>query len=103
MSEKRECSRIDGEKKTALIKKDSAKEVKGFLKDVSIEYIDYKKAYDMVPHSWILEMMNVTGIAKNMGLLIRNSMGSWRTELNSEHDSAEYLIWKFLKAPVVHE
>jgi len=29
-------------------------------------WIDYKKAYDMVTHSWILESMTLVGIAKNI-------------------------------------
>ena len=38
----------------------------------------------MVPHSWILEMMEVTGVAKNVGSLIRRSMSNWCTVLNSD-------------------
>ena len=50
-------------------------------------YIDYGKAYDMVSHSWILEMMKVMGIAKNVGSLIRRSMSNWCTVLNSDRKS----------------
>ena len=28
-----------------------------------MEWIDYKKAYDFVPHSWITECMELFGIA----------------------------------------
>ena len=73
-----------GTKDQLMIDKVVLKEVKRFQKNVAIAYIDYKKAYDMVPHSWILEMMDVTGIAKNVGSFIRNSMGSWCTVLNSD-------------------
>ena len=51
---------------------------------MAMAYIDYRKAYDMVPHSWILEMMEVTGIAKNVGSLIRRSMSNWCTVLNRD-------------------
>ena len=27
-------------------------------------WIDYKKAYDMVPHSWIIETLQLTGVAQ---------------------------------------
>ena len=67
-----------------LIDKVVLKEVKRFRKNVAMAYIDYRKAYDMVPHSWILEMMEVTGIAKNVGSLIRRSMSNWCTVLNSD-------------------
>ena len=31
------------------------KEVKSRNKNLAMTWIDYKKAYDMVPHSWIIE------------------------------------------------
>ena len=60
------------------------KEVKIFRKNVAMAYIDYRKAYDMVPHSWIFEMMEVTGVTKNVGSLSRRSMNNWCTVLNSD-------------------
>ena len=49
--------------------------------NLAICWIDYQKAYDLLPHSWILETMETTGMAKNVIELIRNSMRSWNTEL----------------------
>ena len=47
-------------------------------------WIDFKKAYDMVPHSWILESMKMLGIAPNITALIEKSMPSWKTNLYSD-------------------
>ena len=44
-------------------------------------WVDYKKAYDMLPHSWIIECMNMFGIAENLTGVIQTSMKQWRTEL----------------------
>ena len=44
-------------------------------------WVDYKKAYDMLPHSWIIECMNMFGITENLTGVIQNSMKQWRTEL----------------------
>ena len=33
------------------------REVKRRRKNLAITWIDYKKAYDMIPHSWILECL----------------------------------------------
>ena len=33
-----------------------------------MEWIDYKKAYDFVPHSWITECMELFGIADKVKL-----------------------------------
>ena len=42
------------------------KEVKSRNKNLEMAWIDYKKAYYMVPHSWIIECLNLFGIADNI-------------------------------------
>ena len=37
----------------------------------------------MVPHSWVVECLEMFGIAKNVREFLKNSMQSWRTELTS--------------------
>ena len=44
-------------------------------------WIDYRKDYDMVPHSWIERRLDIFGIAENIKK--SESMKSWRTELTS--------------------
>ena len=53
------------------------------LTNLGMAWIDYKKAYDMIPHSWIKKCMEMFGIADNIQRVIRNSMDSWRTNLTS--------------------
>ena len=43
--------------------------------------IDYKKAYDIVPHSWIKEVLDLFGVAENIKTLLVNSMEKWRVLL----------------------
>ena len=38
------------------------KEVKCRNKNLAMAWIDYKKAYDMVPHSWIIECSDLFGV-----------------------------------------
>ena len=55
-------------------------------------WIDYKKAYDMVPHSWIIEYLDLFGVAENIKSLLVNSMEKWKVMLcsgNSELGEAE--------------
>ena len=59
------------------------KEVKQRKKDVAMAWVDYKKAYDMVPHSWLEECLEIFGIADNMKKLLSNSMKTRQTELTS--------------------
>ena len=42
------------------------KEVKSKIKNLAMGWIDYKKAYDMVPHSWIIECLDLFGGAENI-------------------------------------
>ena len=43
----------------------------------------YKKAYDMVPHSWIVECLDLFGVAENIKSLLVNSMEKWKVMLYS--------------------
>ena len=42
--------------------------------NLAVHWIDYQEAYDMLPHSWLLKTIEITGISKNVIKLIRNSM-----------------------------
>ena len=53
---------------------------------------DYKKAYDMVPHSWIIEYLDLFGVAENMKSFLQNSQEKWKVMLcsgNSELGEVE--------------
>ena len=47
-------------------------------------WIDYRKAYDMVPHTWISEVFSILGISNNISKFTVESMKRWRTILESE-------------------
>ena len=49
--------------------------------NLSIAWIDYRKAYDMVPHSWIIECLKMIGAAENLTELLVRSMSNWKTIL----------------------
>ena len=46
-------------------------------------WIDHKKAYDMVLHSWIIECLDLFGVAENIKSLLVNSMEKWKVMLYS--------------------
>ena len=48
---------------------------------LAMAWVDYRKAYDMVPHDWILRCLRLFGIAKNVQHLLMTSMGQYRVEL----------------------
>ena len=52
-----------------------------------MEWIDYKKVYDMLPHRWLIEAMKMVGIADNIVNLFENNKETWRTELIACNES----------------
>ena len=68
------------------------KEVKSRNKNLAMAWIDYQKAYDTVPHSWIIESLDLFGVAENINSLLVNSMEKWKVMLclvNSELGEVE--------------
>ena len=55
--------------------------------NLGMAWIDYKKAYDMVPHSWILESLELVQVSDNILELVERSMANWQTELTSCRES----------------
>ena len=52
----------------------STTEVKSTTKHLVMAWIDYKKAYDMVPHLWIKECLDLFGVAENINSLLVNKI-----------------------------
>ena len=46
-------------------------------------WIDYKKAYDMVPQSWIINCLKMYKISHVIKNLIEKTMKTWRVELTA--------------------
>nr|XP_018896013.1 PREDICTED: uncharacterized protein LOC109029817 [Bemisia tabaci] len=44
-------------------------------------YIDYQKAFDSIPHSWLLEVLEIYGINPKFIQFLAQTMRSWKTEL----------------------
>ena len=61
------------------------KEAKSRNKNLAMAWIDYKKAYDMVPHLWIIECLDLFGVAENIKSLLVNSMQRWKVMLCPGH------------------
>ena len=57
-----------GSRGTKVVGKAILKNCRRRLTNLSMAWIDYKKAYDVVPHSWILKCLEMVGAAKNHDL-----------------------------------
>ena len=60
-------------------------EVKSKKRNLSTTWIDYKKAFDSVPHSWIEKSLEIHKICPTTINFIRKSMNNWKTTLNLYH------------------
>eukprot|EP00795_Rhopilema_esculentum_P016163 gene16163-biopygen5458 len=72
-----------GTKDQLLIDKTILRDCKKKHKNLAMAWVDYKKAYDMVPHSWILESMKLINISESVIKFIQGSMSKWKTELTA--------------------
>nr|XP_027229447.1 uncharacterized protein LOC113821177 [Penaeus vannamei] len=72
-----------GTKDQLLIDKMILKNCKKRLTSLAVAWIDYRKAYDAVPHSWIEKCSDMFGIAVNVKSFISESVKKWNTELNA--------------------
>ena len=74
-----------GTKDQLLIDKAILKNCRRRHTNLSMSWVDYRKAYDLVPHSWILKCLKLMGVSENINVLVANSMKNWRTVLTSNN------------------
>ena len=82
--EQKGCRRqTRGTKDHLLVDKMIMRNCKKRKTNLSMAWIDYKKAFDMVPHSWIIECLKIYGAANNLVTLLSNTMKHWKTTLTA--------------------
>ena len=87
-SEQKGCRRrTRGTKDQLLIDKTILRDCKKRNKNLATAWIDYKKAYDMIPHSWIIECLRLVNVSESIVNFLQNSMAYWKTELTASGQS----------------
>ena len=82
--EQKGCKRGScGTKDQLLIDKTVLKDCR---KRHTMAWIDYRKTYDLVPHSWVNECMEMFGIAENLRTFLQKSMQQWRLLLTANRE-----------------
>ena len=59
---------------------------KVILSDAKRNKKHYKKAFDSVPHSWIVESLKIHGINRNLVRFIESTSKMWKTNLSLNHE-----------------
>ena len=76
---KRDCY---GVKDQLLINKTVTENAKRKGKNLFMAWIDYKKAFDSVPHSWIKETLKIYKVCPKIIQLMQVLMPKWKTTIN---------------------
>ena len=73
--------RSRGTKDQLLIDKMILRNAKRRKTNLHVAWIDYKKASDSLPHSWIAKSLQMLGISDNIRQFLKVAMNSWNTLL----------------------
>ena len=56
-------------------------------RNLSSAWIDYKKAFDSVPHEWILRSLELFKVSPRVVGFLKHNMKNWKTQLTLTHES----------------
>ena len=70
-----------GTKDQLLIDKMILRNAKRCKTNLHVAWIDYKKAFDSLPHSWITKSLEMLGVSSNIRQFLKTAMSSWNTLL----------------------
>ena len=53
--------------------------------NLHVTWIDYKKAFDSLPHIWIAKCLEIVGVSGNIRRFLSVAMASWQTVLTGKY------------------
>ena len=62
------------------------KDCRRWLTYLAVAWINCRKAYDVVQHSWIQKCMEMFGVAANVRSFVKASVKQWNTELTASNE-----------------
>ena len=81
-----------GVKDQLLLNKTVTENARRNGKNLFMAWIDYKKVFDSVPHSWIIEAMEIYKICPKIVQLMQDIMPRWKTTLNLKSSEKTIII-----------
>ena len=81
-----------GTKDQLLINKTILEDCKRRQRNLSMAWIDYKKAFDSVPHSWILRCLELYNINEEIRTFMSKQMQNWKTNITLSHMEGQIQI-----------
>ena len=82
-----------------LVNRNIMKEVKSLRRSLTTVWLDYKKAFDSVPHSWLIYALKLAKVPPDIINAISNLTDCWYTILNlqGKNESLMSEVIRFLK------
>ena len=74
--------RVRGTVEQLLINKSILKNVRLMRRNLVTVWLDYRKAFDSIPHSWLLHALKLAKLPNHLLMAIKNLTESWYIELN---------------------
>ena len=81
-----------GTKDQLLINKTVLEDCKKRERNLSMAWIDYKKAFDSVPHTWISRCLELYKISDNLRNFLKTQMSKWETDITLNHNNGQISI-----------
>ena len=83
-----------GTKRQLLINRSIFEDAFRKKKNLSCLYVDYQKAYDSVPHGWILEILSAYKVSEVIVNFLAETMTRWQTDIFLYHSNGVICIEK---------
>ena len=88
--EQKGCRRQrQGTKHQLLINNSILEDCKRRARNLSMAWVDYKKAYDSVPHSWIIRCLDMYKINPVIKEFLKSQMQKWTMNIKLKHTEGE--------------
>ena len=81
-----------GTKDQLLINKTILEDAKRRQRNLSMAWIDYQKAFDSVPHSWINRCLELYNVEEDIRTFLKNQMNKWSTTITLNHENGDTRI-----------
>ena len=91
--EQKGCRRQrQGTKHQLLINNSILEDCKRRARNLSMAWVDYKKAYDSVPHTWITRCLDIYKISPEVKEFLKSQMERWTMDITLRHTEGEITI-----------
>ena len=74
-------------RRSVIHRQDDTERGKMKKKNLAMGWIDYQKAFDMLPHSRIRDCLYLLGLNKKLITFLQSTMKNWRVELTCNNEN----------------